>query len=165
MNAAPHVRPACENDLAEINAIYNDYVLHSTCTYQLTPDTDGSRLAWFRARSDRHPVTVAELDGRIVGWASLNRYHPREAYARTVEKSVYVRSDLHRRGIGRALLADLIERARQLDHHTILACISAEQIASIALHEAFGFQKAALLRELGWKQDMWLDVVMLQLML
>ena len=160
-----NIRPARESDLAAINAIYNHYVQHSTCTYQMTPETAEARLAWFRGRGEAHPVTVAELDGEVVGWASLNRYHPREAYARTVENSVYVRHDRHRRGVGRALLADLIERARQLGHHTILAGVSAEQAASIALHEAFGFQKAAHLRELGWKQDAWLDVVFLQLML
>ena len=159
------IRPARESDLAAINAIYNHYVLHSTCTYQVTPETGEARLAWFRGHGENHPVTVAEVDGEVVGWASLNRYHPREAYARTVENSVYVRHDRHRRGIGRALLADLIGRARQLGHHTILAGISAEQEASIALHEVFGFQKAAHLRELGWKQGAWLDVVFLQLVL
>ena len=158
------IRPARENDLAAINAIYNHYVLHSTCTYQVTPETDAARLAWFRGRGENHPVTVAEADGEVVGWASLNRYHPREAYARTVENSVYVRHDRHRCGIGRALLADLIGRARELGHHTILAGISAEQAASIALHGAFGFQKVAHFRELGWKQGAWLDVVFLQLM-
>ncbi len=159
------IRPARESDLAAINAIYNYYVIHSTCTYQLTPESDESRREWFRERSNKHPVTVAELEGEVVGWASLNRYHPREAYARTVENSVYVRHDRHRRGIGRALLADLIKRARQLDHHTILAGVSAEQAESIALHERFHFQKAAHFHELGWKQGRWLDVVFLQLML
>ena len=159
------IRLACKSDLAAINAIYNHFVLHSTCTYQVTPETDAARRAWFRARGETHPVTVAESDGEVVGWASLNRYHPREAYARTVENSVYVRHDQHRRGIGHSLLADLIARARQLGHHTILAIISAEQTGSIALHESLGFQRAGHLRELGWKQDQWLDVVFLQLLL
>ncbi len=158
-----NIRPARESDLAAINAIYNHYVLHSTCTYQVTPETDEARLAWFQGRGETHPVTVAELDGEVVGWGALGRFHAREAFARTVENSVYVRHDRHRRGIGRALLADLIERARQLAYHTILAGISAEQAASIALHEAFGFRKAAHMREVGWKHGMWLDLVVLQL--
>ncbi len=160
-----NIRPARESDLAAINAIYNHYVLHSTCTYQVTPETDEARLAWFRSRSEAHPVTVAEVDGEIVGWGSLSRFHGREGFARTVENSVYVRPDRHRRGIGRALLADLIERARQLGHHTILAGISAEQSVSIALHEAFGFQRTTQLREVGWKHGVWLDLATLQLML
>ena len=159
------IRLARESDLAAINAIYNHYVLHSTCTYQVTPETGEARRAWFGAHGEKHPVTVAEREGEVIGWGSLNRYHPREAYARTVENSIYVRHDQQRRGVGRALLADQIERSRQLGHHTILALISAEQTASIALHEAARFKKAAHLRELGWKQGQWLDVVFMQLLL
>lgn len=159
------IRLARESDLAAINAIYNHYVLHSTCTYQLTPEPAEARAAWFLSHGEEHPVTVAEIDGELVGWGSLNRYHPREAYARTVENSLYIRHDLHRRGIGRALLADQIERARKLGHHTILALISAEQTASVSLHENFAFQKAALLHQLGWKQGQWLDVAIMQLIL
>ena len=159
------IRLARESDLAAINAIYNHYVLHSTCTYQLTPETAEARLAWFQTHGKEHPVTVAEIDSEVVGWGALNRYHPREAYARTVENSLYIRHDQQRRGIGRALLADQIERARALGHHAFLAGISSEQTASIALHEAFGFQKAAHLRELGWKQGQWLDVIYMQFLL
>ena len=159
------IRLARAGDLAAINAIYNHYVLHSTCTYQVTPETEEARRAWFESHGEKHPVTVAEIDGEVAGWGSLNRYHAREAYARTVENSIYVRHDRQRRGLGRGLLADQIECARGLGHHTILALISAEQIASIALHEAFGFQKAGHLRELGWKQGQWLDVIFMQLIL
>jgi phosphinothricin acetyltransferase len=165
MSAPPLIRLACVDDLPTINAIYNHYVLYSTCTYQLTPETDAARLAWFREHDEAHPVTVAELDGEVVGWASLNAWSPREAYARTVENSLYVRHDRHRRGIGRALLADLIARARQLYHHTILGGVSAEQAPSLALHEAFGFKRVAYFRELGWKHGEWLDVIFLQLLL
>ena len=165
MTAIPRIRLAGEGDLATINAIYNHYVLCSTCTYQVTPESDEARLNWFRQRTEVHPVTVAEIDREVVGWASLNRYHVREAYARTVENSIYVRHDWQHRGIGRALLDDLIVRARQLGHHTILAGISSEQTASVALHEAFGFKHVAHFRELGFKHGQWLDVVYLQLML
>jgi phosphinothricin acetyltransferase len=165
MSAIPTIRVGTESDLPAINAIYNHYVLHSTCTYQITPETDEARLYWFRQRAEVHPVTVGEINGEVVGWASLNRYHAREAYARTVENSIYVRHDWQRRGIGRVLLSDLIVRARQLGHHTILAGISAEQAASVALHEAFGFEPVAHFRELGWKHGQWLDVVYLQLLL
>ena len=161
----PHIRLATAADLAAINAIYNHYVAHSTCTYQLAPETAEARLAWFRRHGAAHPVTVAEVDGEVVGWASLNVFNPREAYARTVENSVYIHHQYHRRGLGRALLADLIARARALDHHTIIAGASAEQTASIELHRAFGFVEIGRLREVGFKHGQWLDVVSLQLML
>ena len=159
------IRLAHAADLPAINAIYNHYVRHCTCTYQITPETAEARAAWFRTHDPRHPVTVAELDGEVVGWASLNPYHPREAYARTVENSIYIRHDRQRRGIGRALLADLILRARFLHHHAILALISAEQTGSVVLHEAHGFVKVGHMCEVGRKFDRWLDVVTYQLLL
>nr|MBA2481425.1 N-acetyltransferase [Planctomycetota bacterium] len=112
-----------------------------------------------------HPVTVAELDGEIVGWGSLGPFRPRDGLRHTVENSLYVRHDRHRRGIGAALLADLIARARAAGHHAIIAGISAEQTASIALHRRFGFTEAALLREVGRKFDRWLDLAYWQLLL
>jgi phosphinothricin acetyltransferase len=159
------IRLAGEADLSAINAIYNHYVEHSTCTYQITPETAEARLAWFRAHDAQHPITVAERAGEIVGWGSLNVYHPREAYARTVENSIYVDAKAQRQGVGRALLSDLIGRARALAHHTILAGISAEQTGSIALHAALGFVEVGRFRELGWKHGQWLDVVYYQLLL
>ena len=159
------VRLAREADLTAINAIYNHYVLNATCTYQLTPETEDGRRVWFLRHGEKHPVTVAEIAGEVVGWGALNVFHAREAYARTVENSVYVHPEWQRRGIGRALLQDLIVRARALGHHTIIAGISADQTASVALHEGHGFVKAGHLREVGYKFGQWLDVVTYQLLL
>lgn len=159
-----HIRPATLADLPAINDIYNHYVLHSTCTYQEEPSTADERSAWFAAHGPQYPVTVAEASGQVVGWGSLSRFHPRSAYRRTVENSVYVRRDLHRRGIGRALLDDLVGRAASLGHHTILALISADQVPSVTLHRTFGFVEVALLKEVGFKFGRWLDVVYMQRM-
>jgi phosphinothricin acetyltransferase len=159
------IRSAEEADLSAINAIYNHYVLNATCTYQFTPDTDEARLEWFRRHGEKHPVTVAEIGREVVGWGSLNVFNAREAYSRTVENSVYVHHQWQRRGIGRALLGDLILRARELGHRTIIAGISAEQTASVALHEAHGFTQAGHLKEVGYKFGQWLDVLTYQLLL
>jgi len=159
------IRLAREHDLAAIDEIYNHYVARSTCTYQYEPTTPAQRLAWFRAHDVEHPVTVAIVEDRVVGWGALSWFREREGYRFTVENTVYVRPDLHRRGIGRALLGDLIERARTLGHRTIIAGISAEQESSVALHAAFGFAEVAHMRHVGFKFDQWLDVVFLQLML
>ena len=160
----PTIRLARAADLPAINSIYNHYVLHSTCTYQEEPSTADEREAWFAGHGPLHPVTVAEVEGELVGWGSLSRFHARSAYRHTVENSVYVRHDLHRRGIGRVLLADLIERARGARHHTIMALIDADQPASVALHRAFGFEPAAHLKEVGFKFGQWRDVVYMQRM-
>ncbi|MDB5322811.1 MAG: pat [Phycisphaerales bacterium] len=163
--AAITIRPATAADLDTINEIYNHYVLHSTCTYQTEPETIEARQAWFANHGPPHPITIAEQSGHIVGWGSLSRFHARAAYGRTVENSVYVDPNHHRRGIGRALLADLIDRARQLGHHTIIAGIDAEQTPSVAIHAALGFEQVALLKEVGFKFDRWLHVIYMQKML
>ncbi len=159
------IRLATVGDLPAINDIYNYYVLNSTCTYQEVPESLEARTVWFAAHDANHPITVAEADGSVAGWGSLSKFSPRTAYRRTVDDSVYVRHDMLRRGTGRALLADLIERAKGLGYHTIIASISADQKPSIALHEKFGFVQAAHLREVGVKFGRLLDVVYLQLML
>ncbi len=162
------LRDAAGGDLAAINDIYNHYVRTSTCTYQVEPDTVSDREAWFREHGPDHPVIVAEMKREILGWGSLSPWgssHSRDAYRFTVEDSIYVRHDMHRRGIGGAILAELIRRAQRLRYRSILASISADRTASILLHEKFGFSKAAHLQEVGLKFDKWLDVVFLQKML
>src|SRR4051812_6167052 len=130
------IRLAAEADLVAINEIYNWYIPRSTCTYQEEPEPIESRQRWFQthAQTDRHPVTVAVIDGAVVGWGSLSDYRERSAYRYTCESSVYVHHDFHGQGIGKALVKDLIERARKLNYHTIIAGADAEQTGSIALH-------------------------------
>ena len=165
MTTALTIRLAAADDLGAINDIYNHFVQCSTCTYQTEPETMAARRAWFEAHGATHPVTVAvDGAGTLVGWGSLSAFHKRAAYGRTVENSVYVHPEHHRKGIGRALLADLIERARAAGHHTIIAGIDAEQLPSVALHEALGFERVALLKEVGHKFGRWLHVIYMQRM-
>src|SRR5579862_2493566 len=110
--AAIQIRDATSADLVAINDIYNHYVSRSTCTYQEIPETLSSRQEWFSSHGPEHPVTVAEMDGIIIGWGSLSSFRARSAYRFTVEDTVYIHPDFHRRGIGSALLGDLIHRAR-----------------------------------------------------
>jgi phosphinothricin acetyltransferase len=175
------IREATGVDLAAIDDIYNHYVETSTSTFQEDPTTPEERRVWFAAHGPDHPVLVYEDEelvkasgaprvsrvagGAIAGWASLNRYNPREAYGRTVELSVYVRHGLHRRGVGRALVVALLERARASGHHVVLAQVAADQDASLALHGSLGFREVGRLREVGFKFGRWLDVLMLDLQL
>ncbi len=163
---SPTIRLATVADLSAINDIYNYYVHRSTCTYQLEPEPLEGRQAWFTAHpSEKYPVTVAEVDGQIIGWGSLSKFRDRAAYEGTVEASVYIRHDYHRRGLGRALLTDLIERARAIGYHTLVGGCSADQTASLRLQESLGFTRVAHFKEVGYKFGQWLDVIFLQLML
>lgn len=159
------IRPATEADLFAINDIYNHYVLHSTCTYQEEPETLDDRRLWFRRHGEKHPVIVAEMAGHVVGWGSLSAYHPRSAYRHTVENSVYVHHQHHRKGIGSLLLQELIFKARGLDHRVIIAGIDAEQTASVALHTKLRFEKVGHFQQVGFKFGRWLDVIYMELKL
>ncbi len=159
------IRLAERADLPAINAIYNHYVLHSTCTLDEDLMSEAERDAWFELHRGSYPATVGVIDNEVVAWASLSKYRSRCAYRFTVENSVYVREDRQRRGIGGAMLADLIERAKELDVHSIVAGIEAGQEGSIVLHEQHGFVTTAHLREVGFKFRQWLDVVFMQRMM
>lgn len=164
--STPNLRLATADDLVAINEIYNYYVPCSTCTYQLEPETMADRQAWYRGHSpERYPVIVAEIDSRVVGWGSLSKFRERAAYDPTVEASIYIHHAMHRRGLGKLLLVDLIERARAAGFHSVIGGANADQTASIALQEALGFKRVGHLVEVGFKFGRRLDVVYLQLML
>src|SRR5687767_11172272 len=160
-----HIRTARREDCAVIGSIYNHYVEHDTCTYRTDLEPLEEREAWFDQHGGNHPVFVAEDGGRVVGWASLSRYNPRQGYRMTVENSIYLDPAWRGRGIGTRLLERLIDAATACGHHTIIAAVSAEQAGSIALHRKLGFTDAGRLTEVGHKFGRWLDVVYLQLLL
>jgi L-amino acid N-acyltransferase YncA len=110
-------------------------------------------------------VTVAILEGAVVGWGSLSQFRPRAAYQHSVEASVYLRHDVHRRGIGKVLLLDLIARAKAAGYHTLVGGASADQVASLALQRSLGFVQVGHFKEVGFKFGRWLHVVYSQIML
>jgi phosphinothricin acetyltransferase len=159
------IRLARPADRPAIDSIYAHYVRTSTCTYQEEPDTDAERAAWFATHGERHPVTVVEADGQILGWGSLSPWKARSGYRHTVELSVYLRPESCGQGIGKELLADLIERATALGYHSLIGGVSSDQTPSLRLHEGMGFTRVAHLKEVGHKFGRWLDVIYLQRML
>ena len=156
------IRLATVADADAINAIYNHYVRTSAATFQVEDETTEERVEDLRTRPENQPVIVLEVDGEIVGFGALSPFRSRCAYRDTIELTVYVRHDSHRRGSGRVIVRDLIERARSLGYHTILAASCAESVASIALLKSSGFVDAGRLREVGRKFGRRLDVVYLQ---
>jgi phosphinothricin acetyltransferase len=159
------LRPATDDDAPAMVQLLNFYIENSTATFLLEAQSIDERLAWMKEHSGRFPAIVAEMEGNFAGWGALSVFNPRGGYRHTAEVSVYVRPDLHRRGIGRALLTELIAHARAAEHHVLIAQCCCESRESIALHEALGFTRAGELRGVGRKFDRWLDVVLLQLLL
>jgi len=160
------IRLATEDDLPGMLEIYNDIILNTTAVYEYEPHTLEMRRQWFLTKQEqRFPVFLAEEDGNLAGFSSMGPFRAWAAYKYSVENSVYVKSGLRGKGIGRLLLAPLIGAARNLKMHTIIAGIEATNEASIKLHESFGFKEVAHFKEVGWKFERWLDLKFLQLLL
>lgn len=160
------IRPATESDAADIARIYNQAVEHTTATFDTEVQTAQTRLEWLRKHSDpRHPVLVAEMDGAVVGWASLSSWSDRCAYAASVEASTYIDEGFLGRGLGTRLSVEVLEAGRAAGVHAVLARICTENVASIAMSEKLGFAKVGVLHEVGWKFGRWLDVMILEKLL
>lgn len=160
------VRLATTADAAAIAEIYNREVMQTTATFDLVPRTIEQQQEWLVARSGAFAAIVAvDETRRVVGFASLSPYKERAAYRTTVEDSVYVHRDYTGRGIGKALLAKLVEVARESGFHSMIGRIEASGDASRALHASCGFELVGIEREVGRKFNRWLSVAVMQLML
>lgn len=156
------VRAALESDLVEILDIYNHAVLNTTATFDLVPRTLEKQQAWFAEHAPPYPAIVWAEDGRVLGWGSISRWHTRPAYRFAGEVSVYVREDARGRGVGFALLLELVRLAAGSGLHTLVGQITEENVASLALAEKAGFRRVGLLEEVGFKFDRWLNVAIYQ---
>lgn len=158
------VRDAVAADLPALTAIHNAAIRTTTAIWDEEEVTEADRLAWWRARTAvGHPVLVAEVDGAVCGYATYGPWRPKSGYRLTVEHSLYVDAAVHRRGIGRALLGALVERARAQGLHRMVAMIESENHPSIALHQREGFRIVGHMPEVGQKFGRWLGLTILQL--
>ncbi len=156
------IRRATVADAEQICEIYNREVLGSTATLDLVPRTVPEQREWIQARSGGLAAVVAELDDRVVGFGSLSFYRDRPGYRTSVEDSVYVDRDHHGAGVGRLILAELVDVAEKHGFHTIIARIIGPQEASVTLHTRLGFEMVGIEREVGRKFSKWHDVALMQ---
>ncbi|WP_424134986.1 N-acetyltransferase family protein [Roseomonas chloroacetimidivorans] len=163
--SAIRIRSSTEDDVGAIAAIYGHHVRHGTGSFETEPpgaEEMRRRRADILARE--LPYLVAEGEGgAILGYAYASAYRPRAAYRNTAENSVYVRHDATGRGIGRLLLAELIARCEALGLRQMVAVVGdSANLASVRLHQAFGFRLVGTLISVGRKHGRWLDTVLLQ---
>ncbi len=159
------IRPAKTSDIAAITRIYAHAVEHGTSSFELTPPDEAEMARRMNELVGKgFPYIVAEIDGGLRGYAYAGLYRTRPAYRFTLEDSVYVSPHMQRRGIGRALLAALIEAAQARGFRQMIAVIgdSPNQAGSIGLHEAVGFRHVGILQDVGFKHDGWRDTLLMQ---
>lgn len=151
-------------DVPAIQEIYNRAVLTTTSSADYEPQPTNHRVVWFREHErEGYPVFVAErADGAIAGWSSLSKYRERIGYRFTAEDSIYIAEAERGKGIGKQLMAPLIEAAETMRLHAILAVIAGDNEPSLRLHAAFGFERVGTLREVIFKFDRWIDVVLME---
>ena len=158
------IRPSRDEDIPAITTIYAHHVLHGTGTFE----TDPPSVADMRTRradvlSKGLPFLVAEQDGKVAGFAYGNWFKPRPAYRYSVEDSIYLAPELHRQGLGRALLAELLARCEAVGIRKVMAIIGdSANAGSVGVHRALGFTQVGTIASCGWKFGAWRDIVIMQ---
>jgi phosphinothricin acetyltransferase len=164
-NPEIRIRPVTLGDLQAITDIYNHAIRTTTATFDVEEKSLEDRRQWLAEHSERYPVVVAVSGDEIVGWGSLSRYHGRKAYEYSAENAVYVREDMQGKGVGSAILAELVRLGKLLGYHCIIAQVVGGNEISIRLHERQDFVTVGTLVEVGWKFGGWLDVVVMEKLL
>ncbi len=158
------IRPSREGDIAEIAAIYRHHVLHGLGSFEeIPPEPDEIAARRLDIIARGLPYLVAERSGHVLGYCYAAPYRSRSAYRFTVEDSIYIDNAEVGRGLGRALLATLLDRCTDLGYRQMVAVIGgSETWPSIRLHAALGFARIGTLGEVGFKFGNWVDIVLMQ---
>lgn len=160
------IRPARVDDVPAILAIYNEAVANTTASWDHDPVTLKRRLERFEAsRANGWAITVADEDGRVLGYGSWGPFRSQTGFAQTMEHSVYVDAAARGRGVGRLLVQAIIETARAAGVHALVGCLDATNDVSLRLHESLGFVEVGRLPQVGAKFGRWLDLAFLELLL
>ena len=158
------IREAITEDLQDILAIYNDAIVNSTAVYTYQTQTIEDRRNWFQQKKEEgFPVLVYELDNKVVGFATFGPFRAWPAYKYSIEHSIYVDKNYRKKGIGTALLKELIAVANEREYMTLIAGIDADNEKSIAMHKNFGFELVGTIQKAGYKFNRWLNLSFYQL--
>ncbi len=158
------LRPASLRDLPAIHSIYAHHVLHGLASFEEEPPSVEELERRYRDATSRGlPYLIAAAGGALAGYGYCAPYRARSAYRYALEDSVYVRHDMTGRGVGKALLAELVRRCEGLGYRQIIAVIGdSANVASIGVHAACGFLRVGTLRSVGFKFGRWVDSVYMQ---
>ena len=158
------IRPATEADIPEIQAIYAHHVLHGTGTFEEEPPSVEDMTGRFRHVVDSGWSWLVATDATgVLGYAYYTQFRPRSAYRHCAENSIYIRDDVRGQGVGKALVAELIDHATKQGMRQMIAVIGdSENVGSVGVHASLGFHHVGVLKSAGIKFGRWLDVVYMQ---
>jgi phosphinothricin acetyltransferase len=157
------IRPAEPRDADAIVAIWNPLIRESAITFNSQEKTPDDLIRTMIHKRDLgHAFLVAEEERAVVGFGLFGQFRAGVGYARCFEHTIILAPEAHGRGVGRALMTALEEKAREMGGHSLMAGVSAENEAGVAFHKAVGFSEVARVPEVGWKFDRWIDLVLLQ---
>ncbi|WP_117194956.1 GNAT family N-acetyltransferase [Rhizobium terrae] len=161
------LRDATPADLPDITEIYRDSVLNGTASYEIIPPDQTEMMSRFEAiRGKGYPYIIAEAgDGVLLGYAYASAFRTRPAYRWLVEDSIYLSPEARGRGVGKALLKELLARCEALGFRQMIAVIGGASPASVALHRGLGFELTGTLKGTGFKHGKWQDTVLMQIVL
>lgn len=149
-----------------ILAILNDAIVNTTAVWDYVPRPASSMAAWFEQKEARDFPVIGALDGgELCGFATYGTFRAWPGYKYAVEHSVYVEASRRRRGIGKALVEELLREAERQQYRTMIGGIAADNLASLRMHEQLGFVECGVIRQAGYKFDRWLDLVLVQYLL
>jgi phosphinothricin acetyltransferase len=162
----PIIRSATERDVPSILGIINFEIENSTIVYDYKVRSYEYQLQWFHQKvKEGMPVIVAQKQTEVVGFGTFGIFRPWDAYRFSVEHSIYVDKKTRGLGIGKLLMAKLIDLATEQGYHTMVAGIDTSNKKSCDFHRKFGFTEIGTLKEIGFKFNTWLDLVFMQLLL
>lgn len=160
------IRPAVEDDLSDIAAIYEHEIANSIATFDLEPPDPAY---WQEKLAGKHPgdhlLVAVDDDADVVGYAYSWSFRPRPAYSLTRETSIYLDPSVRGKGIGKLLYPALLDTMADSGVHTAVALVALPNPGSIGLHKFCGFEQVGAMREVGYKFDQWIDVAWFQKML
>lgn len=159
------IRRVVPEDAVHIASIYNYYVSNTVVSFETETLTVSEMQKRICLISSVFPYLVYEEDGRVVGYCYAHAWKERAAYAKTLETTVYIAHGCHGRRIGQALMERLISECRSLGFAALIACITADNDASIMFHQHLGFKKVSHFERVGYKFGRWLDVIDCELLL
>ena len=153
------IRAAREEDAAALLKIYEPYVLNTAVTFEFDVPATEDFAGRIRKTLAKYPYLVAELNGEIVGYAYASQFRTRAAYDWSAETSVYVKTGLHRAGVGSALYRTLEDALQEMGIVNLVACITYPNPESVAFHEKFGYRRVGVMEKIGYKAGLWRDIL------